>query len=94
MSDEPFPGWVEVRFTDAVGRCWSLFDKPAIFGDGGGLGPEAAYPVAVSVACVVREAHETPEGGEVVAVSTSPHGVATPNGREDFVVRRDQLIHR
>ncbi|WP_283247556.1 hypothetical protein [Streptomyces sp. I05A-00742] len=28
----------------------------------------------------------------LVTVSTSPHGVETPDGREEFVVGRDQLI--
>jgi hypothetical protein len=32
VSEEPQPGWVEVRMTDAFGREWIFLDKPAIFG--------------------------------------------------------------
>jgi len=49
--------------------------------------------VEVTVACVVAEGHGLPEDDEAVAVSTSPHGVAASDGREEFTVRRDQLIH-
>jgi hypothetical protein len=58
----------------------------------GELGPDSAYPVKVTVACTVADDHGLPKGDEVVTISTSPHGVTTPNGREEFTVRRDQLI--
>jgi hypothetical protein len=32
VSDDPFPGWLEVTFTDAEGHLWKVFDKPAVFG--------------------------------------------------------------
>ncbi|WP_329611825.1 hypothetical protein [Kitasatospora herbaricolor] len=92
MDDEPWPGVVEVQFTDAAGRCWSLVDKAPIFAAMGELGPDSAYPVEVTVACAVAGGHGLPENDEVVTVSTSPHGVTTPDGREEFTVRQDQLI--
>ncbi|WP_371493535.1 hypothetical protein OG871_38755 [Kitasatospora sp. NBC_00374] len=92
VDDEPWPGVVEVRFADAAGRRWSLFDKAPVFAAPGGLGPHSAYPVEVTVACVVVEGPVLPQDDEVVTVSTSPHGVATPDGREEFTVRRDRLI--
>ncbi|BFV56298.1 hypothetical protein KCMC57_up14020 [Kitasatospora sp. CMC57] len=92
VDDEPWPGVVEVQFTDATGRCWSLVDKAPIFAAMGELGPDSAYPVEVTVACVVAEGHGLPENDEVVTVSTSPDRVTTPDGREEFAVRRDQLI--
>ncbi|MGI5340132.1 hypothetical protein ACQEVS_23420 [Streptomyces sp. CA-181903] len=76
-----------MRVTDAAGRAWSLFDKTSAFDAGGALGPDVSYPVDVTVACAVRE-----ERGGVVTVSTAPHGVATPDGREEFVVRWEQLV--
>ncbi|MFD9060177.1 hypothetical protein ACFVZ3_01505 [Kitasatospora purpeofusca] len=91
MDDEPWPGVVEVRLTDAAGQCWSLVDKAPIFAAVGELGPDSVYPVEVTVACVIAEGHGLSEHDEVVTVSTSPHGVTTPDGREEFAVRRDRL---
>ncbi|WP_317441084.1 hypothetical protein [Streptomyces collinus] len=92
MDDEPWPGVVEVQFTDAAGRCWSLVDKAPIFAAMGELGPDSIYPVEVTVACVVAEGHGLLVNDEVVTVSTSPHGVMTPDAREAFSVRWDQII--
>ncbi|MFJ8627454.1 hypothetical protein ACIRD3_32065 [Kitasatospora sp. NPDC093550] len=87
-----FPGIVEVRFTDAGGWRWSLVDKAPIFGGGMDLHPDSAYPVEVTVDCMVRECSGPPDDDGIVTVATSPHGVATPCGREEFTVREDQLI--
>lgn len=93
MDDEPWPGVVEVQFTDAAGRRWSLFDKAPIFAAMGELGPDTSYPVEVTVACAVAEGDRPAGDGEFVTVSTSVHGVTTPDGLEEFTVRRNQLIH-
>ncbi|MFI0736737.1 hypothetical protein ACH4PU_01320 [Streptomyces sp. NPDC021100] len=87
MSDEPIPGWVEVRFTDAAGRKWSVFDKPPVFDELDVLRPDSSYPVDVTIACVVLG-----ERDGLVTVSTTPHHVETPDGRDEFVVRREQLV--
>ncbi|WP_229929251.1 hypothetical protein [Kitasatospora xanthocidica] len=92
VDDEPFPGIVEVQFTDAGGRRWSLIDKTPIFGGGMDLDSDSVYPVEVTVDCVVRECSGPPDNDGIVTVSTSPHGVATPDGCEEFTVRRDQII--
>jgi hypothetical protein len=92
VDDEPWPGWVEVQFTDAAGRRWPLFDKAPIFAAMGEFGPDTSYPVEVTVACTVAEGDGLAGDDEVVTVSTSVHGVTTPDGLEDFTVRRDQLI--
>lgn len=81
MDDEPWPGTVEVQFTDAVSRRWSLLDKAPVVAAAGELGPDSAYPVKVTVACVVAEGHDLAPDAVVVTVSTSPHGVTTPDGR-------------
>ncbi|WP_433892476.1 hypothetical protein [Streptomyces sp. CA-111067] len=90
VDDEPWPGVVEVQFTDAAGRRWSLFDKAPIFTAMGELGPGATYPVQVGVACVVVDSG-LPQKDDDVIVSTAPHGVSTPDGRDQFTVRRHQL---
>ncbi|MDR6981379.1 MULTISPECIES: hypothetical protein [unclassified Streptomyces] len=91
VDDEPFPGVVEVRFTDAEGHQWSLVDKAPIFDADGVLGPDSAYPLEVGVACVIVGSAWLQEDGERVTVSTTPHGVAARDGRDEFTVRRDQL---
>ncbi|MGW7447000.1 hypothetical protein [Kitasatospora sp. NPDC054795] len=92
MDDESWPGVVEVQFTDAAGRRWSLLDKAPIFAVIGELGPDTSYPVEVTVACAATKEHGLEGDDEVVTVSTSVHGVTTPDGIEEFTVRRDQLI--
>lgn len=93
VDDEPWPGVVEVQFTDAAGRRWSLVDKAPVFAAMGELGPDSAYPVWVTVSCVIADVVGLPQDNGVVTVSTSPHGVSTPDGHEEFAVRSDQLIH-
>ncbi|WP_333739655.1 hypothetical protein [Streptomyces sp. IBSBF 2806] len=83
---------VEVQFTDAAGRRWSLVDKAPIFAATGELGPDTSYPVQVAVACAIAEGHGLAGDDDVVTVSTSVHGVTTPDGREEFTVRSGQLI--
>ncbi|MFJ4092951.1 hypothetical protein ACIPYS_15325 [Kitasatospora sp. NPDC089913] len=92
MDDELWPGVVEVQFTDAAERRWSLFDKAPIFAAMGELGPDTSYPVEVTVACAVVEGDGLAWDDEVVTVSNSRHGVTTPDGLDEFTVRRDQLI--
>ncbi|GAA1571728.1 hypothetical protein [Streptomyces globosus] len=56
-------------------------DKAPVFAEAGELGPDSASPVAVTAACVVADGAALPEHDELVPVSTSPHGITTPNGR-------------
>ncbi len=92
VDDEPFPGIVEVRFIDAAGQSWSLIDKCAMFARLGELTPESAYPVEVTVACVIQGDTEATAGDEIVTISTSPDMVTTLDGQDTFTVRRSQLI--
>ncbi|MFJ7280997.1 hypothetical protein [Kitasatospora sp. NPDC098663] len=92
VDDDPFPGIIEVRFIDAAGQPWSLIDKWPIFVKLDELTPESDYPVEVTVACVIQGDADATAGDGVVTISTSPHGVTTPGGREEFTVRWDQLI--
>ncbi|MEU0061560.1 hypothetical protein [Streptomyces sp. NPDC006334] len=68
MSDELFPGSIEVQFVDAAGDRWSLIDKSSIFAPSTELTAGSVYPVKV----------------RVVTVSTSPDGVTTLEGRDTF----------
>ncbi len=95
VSDEPQPGWVEVRVTDVHGRQWTIFDKPSIFDCEGRIAPDASYPLDAGLACAVIEMVTWPDGREVLIVSTStPWAVESEEGRTEFHVGRDQLIDR
>jgi len=84
VNDEPFPGWVEVSFTDADGRSWSVFDKPPIFGASTELTPDAPYPVAVLLDCVILSV----DADRVTISTLTPWGVSTEDGRSEFTVLR------
>ncbi|WP_143686863.1 hypothetical protein [Streptomyces sp. TLI_171] len=86
LEDEPQPGIVEARFTDAEGREWSLVDKTAMFDDGAVLHPGASYPVERSTACTV-----TGEG-EDDTVNVTLTWCETAVGRREFTVRRALLV--
>ncbi|MER7767801.1 hypothetical protein [Kitasatospora sp. NPDC096140] len=89
------PGWVEVCFTDADGRRWSVIDKTAMFGTEQALGPDAwldvdsPYPVPVEIDCTVLETG--PDGVATVSIHR-PHGLETVCGQREFRVRRDRLV--
>jgi hypothetical protein len=88
VGDDPFPGLVEVAFTDVDGIRHVLVDKPPVFGGADGLGPGTAYPVAVGLGCEVLRVDED----AVVITTDRPWGVATADGHTEFRVNASQLI--
>jgi hypothetical protein len=87
VSDEPFPGWVQVQITDVHGVVWSLFDKPTVFDDEDRLRNHTAYPVDVEVPCEVIGRGWLRDGTEVVTISTLlPCGIEALGGRTEFLV--------
>ncbi|WP_416874208.1 hypothetical protein [Kitasatospora sp. SC0581] len=98
VDDEPQPGVVEVCFTDADGRRWSIIGKTAMFGTDQALGPgawieaDSPFPFPADIDCTVLG----PAAGradEVVTVSIwQPHHLQTVCGRREFPMRRDQLF--
>ncbi|MFF8534391.1 hypothetical protein ACN6K9_000114 [Streptomyces sp. SAS_267] len=91
-DDDFWPGWVEVRLTDANGRQWVFFDKPPIFGGGDALSPKASYPIAVTIDCAILRRTSDPHGNEVITISTGGRPQATEGDRSEFDVRPDQLM--
>ncbi|MGZ0151381.1 hypothetical protein ACXJJ3_30305 [Kribbella sp. WER1] len=88
VSDEPFPGWVEVEFEDADGLRHVLADKPPIFGSHERLVRDAEYPIDVLVTCEVVAV----DADRVRITTERPCGVSTAEGRTEFVVHRRQLL--
>jgi len=67
VSDEPQPGIVEARFTDAAGKSWVLFDKSAIF-TAEAINGGSAYPRPGIVRCEVLNRRRSVSGREIVRV--------------------------
>jgi hypothetical protein len=87
LSDEPQPGWVEARFTDASGRQWRIEDKPPIFSDRTMRADD--LPAAGSVGCSVKSVHLDAKL-RLVAVIRVNLAQAT-DGSSEFQVLADQL---
>ncbi|MFG2751982.1 hypothetical protein [Streptomyces xanthophaeus] len=87
VDDEPQPGLVEVRFTDAHQRQWTFIDKWPVF-TGDDLTPNSLYPVVVGVLCDVLTADDT---ASTVTISVAPWGLESLEGDIEFEVRADQL---
>ena len=51
VDDEPQPGLIEVRFTDAHHQQWAFIDKWPVFAGGDDLSPDSRYPAEVSILC-------------------------------------------
>lgn len=86
LSDEPQPGWVEARFTDASGRAWTLEDKPPIFTARSFVA--ADLPVEGVVECGVRALRLDAQARDVATIQPS---VDAPDGTALFDVFREQL---
>src|SRR4029453_5424384 len=83
VSDQPWPGWVEVQFTDANGQRWSVFDKPPVLDADEQLTPHTAYPIQLGLACQVVHQATRPDGDQVLTVGLlhGCHGVPTRPGQ-------------
>jgi hypothetical protein len=87
VSDEPFPGIVEVALVDGHGQIWTFLDKSAMFEPKTLLLPSSSYPMVLRLACLVL--HGGPDG---ITVSTAePWGLFTIDGTSEFVMRPDQV---
>ncbi|GLV88532.1 hypothetical protein Slala03_82210 [Streptomyces lavendulae subsp. lavendulae] len=91
VGDEPQPGLVEVRFTDAHQQQWAFIDKWPIFTAGDDLAPGSHYPVEVGILCDVLNTGNTADTSGTFRISVAPWGLESPEGRIEFDVRADQL---
>jgi hypothetical protein len=91
VSDEPFPGWIEVNFTDADGHLWRLFDKPPIF-TSADLTKNTPYPIDVELACTILSTSRR-QDLELITISTlTPWSVTTEDDHSEFTVLPSQLL--
>ncbi|MEU8825302.1 hypothetical protein [Streptomyces sp. NPDC048636] len=91
VGDEPFPGLVEVCFTDAHHQQRSVIDKAPVFDDSDALTPTADYPVTVNVLCDILQRTASHSATRTVTVSLAPWGLESVDGDVEFQVRADQL---
>ena len=90
VADEPQPGWVEARLTDASDRSLSFFDKPPIFTDAA-IHPSTQFPVPGLIHCVVIGS--TIDGSEPKLVEVRLlDGASSDDGLDRFWVRRESLV--
>ena len=91
VSDQPFPGLVEVVLRDARGVAWPFVDKPPMF-TRGILTSRTSYPLDATMACTVLGVRQE-EGRKVVDISTvAPWSLAAVDGTFEFAVRPEQII--
>lgn len=87
LSDEPFPGMVEVHLTDGSGKTWTFIDKSAMFDPDDVLRATSDYPVDLKLACTVLS--RTTEG--VIVSTAEPWGLETIDGKWEFLMLPSQV---
>jgi len=97
VDDDPQPGIVECRFTDATGRTQSFVGKFYDFTDQD-LSARSSFPVPGYIACEIVSRRRNDQDIEVAEVETdqikSWRAHASVDGLSRFVVKSDQLEER
>lgn len=92
ISNDPQPGIVECRFTDAWGREWAFIDKTAIFSFDD-IDATSKYPRSCVIACKIIKRWNDADAREVITVDTVlPWGIEATTGESRFDVLLSQLI--
>lgn len=89
--DSGQPGFVELAFTDAMGRTHQFIEKvPVVTTDD--LDASSTYPRPAAIDCMVVAEGMDDRGVSVITVDTShPWDIASTTGESTFVVRPEQL---
>lgn len=69
INDDPQPGIVECRFTDAWGREWAFIDKTAIFSVDD-IDATSEYPRSGLIGCKIIKHWNDADEREVITVDT------------------------
>jgi hypothetical protein len=95
VADDPQPGIVEARITDADGRQWSFLDKVAIFDMAGTINRSSDYPHPGLIRCEVFDDVSGDQASMEMSVTTlHPDAVETDSGQSVFRVDLAQLSWR
>lgn len=89
--DSSQPGFVELAFTDAVGRSHRFVEKiPVVTADN--LDEASTYPQPATIDCVIVAEGIDDAGSRIITVDTSRRwDIASTSGESTFVVRSEQL---
>lgn len=90
VSDEPFPGLIEVELADAAGKRWTFVDKYPMFDPESAFGPSTNYPVPLQIACTMLDRRQD----EAVVSTAEPWGLETIDGSHEFVVSLSDVVDR
>jgi hypothetical protein len=90
VSDD-FPGFVECRFTDTLGREWSLIEKlPAVTDVD--LRSGSQFPQPALVACEVLAVAQDNAGRKIAEITTiTPFAIEATDGASRFLLYAEQL---
>ena len=91
VSDEPFPGWVEVHLDLADGTLAKLFDKPPVFASDDRLRPDATYPVTLALACEDARGDDSAETSSGTRYVRLAHEVTDLSGVSTFCVCEEDV---
>ncbi|MEU1623551.1 hypothetical protein ABZ479_40475 [Streptomyces sp. NPDC005722] len=89
VDDEPQPGLVEVRFTDAHGRGWSFVEKSAVVSSAD-LSSGSDYPIETVILCDILSGNAAGTTN-TVRISLAPWGLESVDGQTEFDVWPGQL---
>lgn len=91
LGDDPQPGIVECKLTDAWGREWTFHDKVPIFTDQS-LDSQSTYPQEGTIAGNIIRRRQDASGREIVTFDTEePDRVDTVQGETRFDLTLEQL---
>jgi hypothetical protein len=90
VSDD-FPGFVECRFADTLGREWSLIEKLPVVTDAD-LRSSSQFPQPALVACEVVARGQDNAGRKIAEIITiTPFAVESTDGTTRFQLYAEQL---
>jgi hypothetical protein len=91
--DDSFPGFVECRLVDALGREWLFHEKVPVV-TRANLDASSSYPQPGVIACKVVEGRQQSDGRGVVNIDTEiPWHVESTTGETRFEVYATQLTN-
>lgn len=89
--DSSQPGFVELVFTDAMGRSHRFVEKIPVVTTNN-LDETSTHPQPATIDCVIVARGVDRAGSDIITVDTSrPWDIASTSGESTFVVRPEQL---
>ena len=88
---DDFPGFVECRFADMLGREWSVIEKLPVLTNAD-LRSNSQFPLPVLIACEVVAGGQDDAGREIAEITTmTPFSIEATDGTTCFQLFAEQL---